>query len=390
MFNKELNFSGMGVQGTNATQTRTEKTMNYVTNVASKIKAEIEKERNEFCKTTLADLLAMDIEETPMIFGEYIHQKGLMAIVGTSDTGKSLLARQLGLTIAAKLDFIGWSNKCKHNRIVYISTEDDANATSNLVKKANRLLNINNEYRNNMYFEFFPLEIPRLLNDFLIETPVDVAIIDVFEDLFNGSDPNNASNIRQILYDYKNIAEKHNCLIVFVHHTNKYTELLAPSKDNASGSHAFTAAVRLVMELKKDPTETDKFHLCIVKGNYINDKEKRSSFVLKRDENLVYHNTGERVPFEELASNAEVEKSTIKAKNRPQDYDDKLHLSVIKGDFSKVEFSKNDVNNCVAKLFKISDKPSRKFTEYYIEKKWIIPASDTNQPKFKINPALLQ
>ena len=89
----KLNISGNDAQYAIAAQTTTERTMNYVTNVAAKIEAEFKKERNEFCKITLADLLAMDIEETPMIFGEYIHQKGLMAIVGTSDTGKSLLAR---------------------------------------------------------------------------------------------------------------------------------------------------------------------------------------------------------------------------------------------------------------------------------------------------------
>lgn len=389
MYNQFINC-GNDAPSAITTQTKTERIMNYVSDVAAKIEAEFKKERNGFCKITLADLLAMDIEETPMIFGEYIHQKGLMAIVGTSDTGKSLLARQLGLSITAKQDFLGWSNKCKHNRIAYISTEDDENATAHLVKKANKILNINNEDCSNMYFEFFPLEIPRLLNDFLQETPVDVVIIDVFEDLFNGSDPNNASNIRHILYDYKNIAEKHNCLIVFVHHTNKYTESLAPSKDNASGSHAFTAALRLVMELKKDPTETDKFHICIVKGNYISDKEKRSSFVLRRDEHLVYHNTGERVPFEEIVANGEGEKGEIKARKTPENFGNELHLLIIKGHFSTGEFSKSDVNDCVKKMFMVSDQPSRKFTNYYIERKWLIPTSKEKQPKYKMNPALLQ
>lgn len=390
---KNFNNCGMGAPGANATQlvsVNGSTTTKFVTNVTARIENEFKQEENTFCGTTLFDLLNMEIEETPMIFGDYILKEGLMAIVGSSDVGKSLLARQLGMAIAGKGNFLGWSNKCEHYKIAYISTEDDENATANIVRKANKLLKINTEDSTNMFFEFFPLEIPTQLNNFLQKTPVDVVVIDVFEDLFDDTDPNNSSNIRHIIKRYKHIAHIHKCLIVFVHHTNKYTESLAPSKDNASGSHAFVASMRLVFELKIDLKDTDKFHLCIVKGNYISNEEKRSSFVLKRDEYLVYHNTGERVPFEEIVANGEAEKGEIKARKTPENFGDELHLLIIKGHFSMGEFSKSEVNICVENMFKISDQPARKFTNYYIERKWLIPTSKEKQPKYKMNPAVLQ
>ena len=91
-----------------------------------------------------------------------------------------------------------------------------------------------------------------------------------------------------------------------------------------------------------------------------------------------------------IATKRETKKSVIKQKNAPEDFGEKLHLMFIKGHFSMGEFSKSDVNNCVKKMFMISDQPARKFTNFYIERKWLIPTSKEKQPKYKMNPALLQ
>ncbi len=396
MINKEVNLSGLGAPGANTTQTFTEIGKEYSTNVSSAIadaiSSEFEKSKpkKKFGSTTAWDLLKFGIKEMPTLFGKYIPQKGIAAIVGSSDVGKSQFARELVADIACKKDFIGWKNYCQYNRVLMVSTEDDDIATSVMLYKLNLQYNLKKEDAENIHFEFIPFELPQNLEMFIQEKPVDAVIIDVFEDILCGSDLNSANAIRNILLEYKRIAQEYNCLILFIHHTNKYTSSLAPNKDNASGSHGFVGAMRLVMELKDDADDPNKFHLCIVKGNYIDKAEKQSSFVLRRDESLVYHNTDERVPFEELAANAEAEKSATKAKNRPEDFGEELHLLIIKGHFSTDEFSKNDVNNCVRNLFMISDKTSRNFTEYYIEKNWLIPTNKGKQPKYKINPALLQ
>lgn len=387
---------GMGAPSANATQKLSEIGKKYSTNVSSDIIDAISREfekskpKKKFGSTTGWDLLQLGIKEIPTLFGKYIPQKGIAAIVGSSDVGKSQFARELVADIACKKDFLGWENHCQHNRVLMVSTEDDDTATSVMLYKINLLYNLKKEDAENIHFEFIPFDLPQNLEMFIQEKPVDAVIIDVFEDILCGSDLNSANAIRNILLEYKRIAQEYNCLILFVHHTNKYTSSLAPNKDNASGSHGFVGAMRLVMELKDDADDPNKFHLCIVKGNYIDKAEKQSSFVLRRDEHLVYHNTGERVPFEELAANAGTEKNEIKGRKTPENFDDELHLLIIKGHFSTGEFSKSDVNNCVKKMFEISDQPSRKFTEYYIQKNWLITTSNGKQPKYKMNPALLQ
>lgn len=387
---------GMVEPGVNATQELSEMNKKYVTNVSSNIvdvmsrEFEKSKPKKKFGSTTAWDLLQLGIKEIPTLFGKYIPQKGIAAIVGSSDVGKSQFARELVADIACKKDFLGWENHCQHNRVLMVSTEDDDTATSVMLYKINLLYNLKKEDAENIHFEFIPFYLPQNLEMFIQEKPVDAVIIDVFEDILCGSDLNSANAIRNILLEYKRIAQEYNCLILFVHHTNKYTSSLAPNKDNASGSHGFVGAMRLVMELKDDADDPNKFHLCIVKGNYIDKAEKQSSFVLRRDEHLVYHNTGERVPFEELASNAEGEKNMIKAKNTPKDFGDLLHLALIKENFSNASFSKENINKIIQSAFGVSDKKSRSFTDYYIEKKWLIETNNGKQPKYKINPALLQ
>lgn len=386
---------GMGAPGANATQSYTEIGKKYSTNVSSDIVDAISREfekskpKKKFGSTTAWDLLQLGIKEMPALFGKYIPQKGIAAIVGSSDVGKSQFARELVADIACKKDFLGWENHCQHNRVLMVSTEDDDTATSVMLYKINLLYNLKKEDAENIHFEFIPFYLPQNLEMFIQEKPVDAVIIDVFEDILCGSDLNSANAIRNILLEYKRIAQEYNCLILFVHHTNKYTSSLAPNKDNASGSHGFVGAMRLVMELKDDADDPNKFHLCIVKGNYIDKAEKQSSFVLRRDEHLVYHNTGERVPFEELASNAEGEKSMIKAKNTPKDFGDILHLALIKENFSNASFSKENVNKIIQSAFGVSDKKSRSFTDYYIEKGWLVKTNESKQPKYKINAALM-
>lgn len=386
---------GLGAPGANATQSFSEIGKKYSTNVSSDIVDAISREfekskpKKKFGSTTAWDLLQLGIKEMPALFGKYIPQKGIAAIVGSSDVGKSQFARELVADIACKKDFLGWENHCQHNRVLMVSTEDDDTATSVMLYKINLLYNLKKEDAENIHFEFIPFYLPQNLEMFIQEKPVDAVIIDVFEDILCGSDLNSANAIRNILLEYKRIAQEYNCLILFVHHTNKYTSSLAPNKDNASGSHGFVGAMRLVMELKDDADDPNKFHLCIVKGNYIDKAEKQSSFVLRRDEHLVYHNTGERVPFEELASNAEGEKSMIKAKNTPKDFGDLLHLALIKENFSNASFSKENINKIIQSAFGVSDKKSRSFTDYYIEKGWLVKTNESKQPKYRINAALM-
>ncbi len=118
---------------------------------------------------------------------------------------------------------------------------------------------------------------------------------------------NDTNQVRTFLNDYSQLAQKHKCLIIFLHHTGKRTEELAPSKHNLLGSQGFEAKMRLVIELRNDLNYPEKRHLCIVKANYLPKEYKTESYVLLFNENLQFLNTNERVLFENLKSGNKTE-----------------------------------------------------------------------------------
>jgi predicted transcriptional regulator len=65
--------------------------------------------------------------------------------------------------------------------------------------------------------------------------------------------------------------------------------------------------MKLVIELRTDGHQDDLRHLCLVKGNYLSREYKQASYVLRFDENMLFHSTEVRTPFEQLAK-GEVEK----------------------------------------------------------------------------------
>jgi biotin operon repressor len=71
--------------------------------------------------------------------------------------------------------------------------------------------------------------------------------------------------------------------------------------------------MRLVIELRADLLNPLHRHLCIVKGNYLPASYKKESYVLQFDEqNFIFSNTGERMPFELLVKQPDTDNSKAK------------------------------------------------------------------------------
>ena len=96
------------------------------------------------------------------------------------------------------------------------------------------------------------------------------------------------------------LAKRHRCLLIYLHHTGKRLENQAPSKNNLIGSQGLEAKMRVVVEMRKDPTDARYRHLCIVKANYLDESYKTHSYKLQFNSNMTFTNTGERVAFQEL------------------------------------------------------------------------------------------
>lgn len=250
------------------------------------------------------ELYELEIKELPVLIDPIFMKSGITVFAGSSDTGKSTFLRQLGLAIVKGEDkFLGWDIKAEHKRVVYVSTEDDRHAISYLLNKTlGEDADIVCLDRLDYVFDTENLE--DKLDKMLTANPADCVIIDALTDLYGG-DLNQSNKIRVFLNQYFNLADRHNCLFIFLHHTGKRTEELAPSKNNLLGSQGIEGKARQVIELRRDPSDNNYRHLCIVKGNYLSDAMKEKSYKMKFNSDLTFSMTAERVDFKNLVAGAQ-------------------------------------------------------------------------------------
>ncbi|MVZ62138.1 AAA family ATPase [Sphingobacterium humi] len=254
-------------------------------------------EETEFkTEYTGLELVELDVESIPYLLDPLIPKSCVFTIAGASDTGKSMLFRQMAIDLINNGTFLDFDFKPEHRKVIFVSTEDDSTATAYLLKKQT------NRYENlaNIRFKFDSLDIPQYLERELQECPADLVIIDAWSDVY-GDNLNDSAKVRQTLGIYSAIAARYQCAIGFLHHTGKRTENLVPSKNNIQGGQGFEAKMRLAIELRNDTDDSNYKHLCIVKGNYLPSQYKKESFKLLFDpETFNFTNTGDRVPLEEL------------------------------------------------------------------------------------------
>lgn len=246
------------------------------------------------------DLLKMEVTELPTLLEPIFPKVGMMGFAGSSDVGKSSFIRHFAVAVAVgQKTFMNLNINATHRRAIYVSSEDAPDSLAFLLQKLNK------EYRLNPT-EFIGLKfitetdnLLQRLEKELEADPVDLIVLDTFGDLY-GKSMNESNQVRTFLNEYSQLAQKHQCLVIVLHHTGKRTDEFAPSKHNLLGSQGFESKMRLVVELRLDRYYTNRRHFCIVKGNYLSREFKESSYVLEMNENFYFSNTGERVPFAEL------------------------------------------------------------------------------------------
>ncbi|HEY6975161.1 MAG TPA: AAA family ATPase, partial [Chitinophagaceae bacterium] len=243
--------------------------------------------------------------QLPCLWGDILLKVGLVCLAGGSDTGKSSFARGLGIACAVgESDYLEYSLYTEHKSVIFVSSEDDQMATSFLLGKQAK------KYEparlKNLRFIFnIDNNLIETLDRKLTKKRADIIIMDCLADVY-GNDLKDTQKIRSFLHPYQELAVKHKCLILFIHHTGQRTEQQEPSKNNLLSGQGLEAKMRMVMELRSDLVNPSVRHLCIVKGNYIPMKLKRESFILRFDEEtFTFTNTGERAPFELLVKQNE-------------------------------------------------------------------------------------
>lgn len=304
------------------------------------------------------DLFNKNIDVIPSLLEPFLQKTGLASLVGASDSGKSTFLRQLSVSIAMNLKtFLGFTLNSKHNKVIYVSTEDDKSAISvSIGKQVRYLLDKNPEIElkslENLSFMFETDNLLKELHNKLVKEPVDLIVIDAFTDIFS-KELNANTQVRQFLNEYDKLAKKHDCLIIFLHHIGKNTLRSAPNKDSIIGSQAFEAKMRVVLELRPNRHNSVRKDLWVLKGNFLEPKHKNNSHIMEMNDSLIFENTGEKDT-----------KSPIYKKSDPELVEKITEFRVAGLSCRKIEDALKDTKHktgksTIAKILNEIDKPSK-------------------------------
>ncbi|MCC7004712.1 AAA family ATPase [Candidatus Nomurabacteria bacterium] len=276
------------------------------------------------------DIMNLDINDYPTLLQDILPIKGIVALAGASDLGKSLLLQQLSLAIAFGLDeFLGFKLNISKNRSLYVSTEDDDYVMAIRIRNLSKVMK--GDKFENLRFIFNTDMLLSTLDAELSARPCSLVVLDAFADIFQG-DLNNAVSVRQFIQPFKQLAQLHECLFIFNHHCGKNVQYKIPHKDNLLGSQGFESSMRTVIELRQDPTDKHKRHICIVKGNNISSEMKEHSYELDLSFENGFTFTGNRVPFTSLIQGS---------KSGSKSFDDNLIKRIIQ--YSEEGISGNQI-----------------------------------------------
>lgn len=297
-----------------------------------------------------------DLNKEKSLLEGVFEKTGLACLAGATDTKKSMLLRDLAIAISQEeSEFLGFKLNTTHNKVIFISTEDSRSKTAEYLRIQTE--GLIHPSLNRIRFIFNPENALKEVINEVEKEAVDLIIGDCFSDLYQG-DANNSNDTRNYLNKWQKLSEEHNCLVLFLHHTNKRSEFDAPSKHNLHGGQGFQAKMRTVVELRADLNDVDKRHLCIVKGNYLKAEQKDRSFIIYFDnENLRFNSKGERANYNTL-------------------YEPKVDLERMNL-YKKALFLKNEglTNKNIAPQFNLSESTISRLLNEGREKGWHIDNS---------------
>lgn len=226
------------------------------------------------------EILNSDAQPIQFLIDGLLPAGSVAILTGPSDTGKSMLSRQLAVDIAlGKQTILGMNVNARYNRVAYISTEDflgDWKHKLSLYKASEEEVPLYDNLK-----VLFDVDQEEQFIAHIKANPVDLLVVDAFGDMFNG-DINDSIHVRKFLKPYKWLAKHYNTTVLFVHHINKTGEKSrTPGKANVLGSQAIESASRCVLELRADDIDTTARTLTITKGNYFSVEHKRQPIKMR-------------------------------------------------------------------------------------------------------------
>lgn len=234
-------------------------------------------------EATAKELVALGIQEMPMLWGKFIPKKSISILCGGSDCGKSTLLKDLALSIAYEKDnFLGFKLNHETGNVLYVSTEEQEDQLSFVLGKQMNKYEKNDTALEKLAFLYHDGENPlsRIENK-LQEKKHDLLIIDSFGDLMEGNS-NSIVDVRKMLSRYSTLCHSYDVSILLLHHNTKNSEFVAPDKNRLNGSQAIEAKARAVLDFRKDQNPNYRY-LTPVKGNLMEDSLKGKGIKLEFD-----------------------------------------------------------------------------------------------------------
>ncbi|MDP4231621.1 MAG: AAA family ATPase [Bacteroidota bacterium] len=265
------------------------------------------REEKRYDAYSLKELRTTTISNTTLL-DPFIPAVGIATVVGMPDSGKSMLCRNLALSIAfGKKTFLGLKLNSIHKRALFVTTEDTLEATKDcFVRMANSFKSPARAFHEeNLHIlladDLTPDEIIERINEYLNEFDFDVIIVDAYGDVFKGGEGNSNIQNRNSLRPFSIIAKTYGVSIIFVHHTNKAAKFASPDQIHVQGGSGFVQKVRTVLELRPSRTQDEIRFLACTKGNGVPAEAKKRAIELEFDPNtFIYKETGNTIAVSDL------------------------------------------------------------------------------------------
>ena len=222
-------------------------------------------------------------KEKDLIINGIMKSKGLYCLIALPKVGKSLLALQISDCISNNKQFLGFD--VNPSPVLYISTENYGNQ---LYERTN-LMNIT--FNDNKFKYIDRLECPNFylrdmeldIKDFSENMNGKLVIIDMLKDIqfdFN-YDINSYQDIGQkVLPKLRELCNKYNFSILFIHHLNK--------KGKSLGSTALDGSVDGILKLKQCQDDKNKYILSIENRDF-----PSVDLILRKNEQCILNLTNE-------------------------------------------------------------------------------------------------
>lgn len=286
----------------------------------------------------------MDYWNEDYIIPGIIFTNSLFALVGGSDSGKSLLSLQFAISHVLGKDFLGQKISQGKN-VLFISLEDSQGSMKERFKKLSKDLTPE-EFtlvEKNLHFCHESESFHETIGYHLQCYPeTALIIIDNFSEMAAGKDMNSAGEVRSLLKPYHDLCIQNDLSILIIHHIGKSAEREGnQSKLAIVGSQSFESTMRLVFHLKK--TKSNGFELAIVKGNDIDEslKNGKGRLVLKQSKETLWFSTNlDSIQYKEDDNAKEVDWNRV--------FKDKPALKT------------SEIKSILLKLYYIKDKQAEK------------------------------